>query len=233
MTSPVFVKHHPDAACGLAARRQRDWLEQLGSGVRLPHSHPGTATLQILEHIEGRSPGTEDLVELAIALGRLHGTAYQQHLHAAQLDEPFAASAMLTIPDFWAGRQQVLARFDVPVGGDVAFYKDANLRNFVITADGPAIVDFDDLTLAPFGYDLAKLVVSLVMTYGPISTAAIHEALDAYNTAVAHAGGPAPSTTAYNLALYAEIHHVLTARYLHRNGYQHSWADTRPWPQPN
>ncbi|TQS41813.1 phosphotransferase [Cryptosporangium phraense] len=232
MTSPVFVKRHPDAACVLAARRHRDWLEQLGSGIRLPHAHPGTGTLQILERIEGRQPEIRDLVDLAIVLGRLHGTAYQQHLHAAQLDDPFTATPALTIPDFCACRQQVLARFDVPVGGDVAFYKDANLRNFLITTDGPAVVDFDDLTLAPFGYDLAKLVVSLVMTYGSIAASAIHEALDAYNTAVVHAGGPASSATAYDLALYAEIHHVLTARYLHRNGYEHSWADTRPWPIP-
>ncbi len=53
-------------------------------------------------------------------------------------------------------------------GGPAAFYKDANPRNFLITPAGPVTVDFDDLTLAPFGYDLAKLVVTLAMTYGAL-----------------------------------------------------------------
>ena len=46
-----------------------------------------------------------------------------------------------------------------------------------MTATGPAIVDFDDLTLAPFGYDLAKLVVSTAMTHGPLPAEAITAAL--------------------------------------------------------
>ena len=40
------------------------------------------------------------------------------------------------------------------------------MRNVLVTPSGPALVDFDDLTLAPFGYDLAKLVVSTAMTFG-------------------------------------------------------------------
>ena len=49
-------------------------------------------------------------------------------------------------------------RLIVAADGPAAFYKDANPRNFLITPAGhPVTIDFDDLTLAPFGYDLAKL----------------------------------------------------------------------------
>jgi len=53
----------------------------------------------------------------------------------------------------------------------------------LITPDGlPVTIDFDDLTLAPFGYDLAKLVVTLAMTYGELPGEQIAAALFAYNT---------------------------------------------------
>jgi hypothetical protein len=41
------------------------------------------------------------------------------------------------------------------VSRPVAFYKDTNPRNILITAAGQ-LITVDDLTLAPFGYDLAK-----------------------------------------------------------------------------
>jgi hypothetical protein len=43
----------------------------------------------------------------------------------------------------------------------------------------PVTIDFDDLTLVPFCYDLAKLIVTLAMTHGPIPCATITEALRA------------------------------------------------------
>ncbi|WP_420094795.1 phosphotransferase [Nocardia asteroides] len=42
----------------------------------------------------------------------------------------------------------------------VALYKDSDIRNFILADDQVAILDFDDLTLAPFGYDLAELIVN-------------------------------------------------------------------------
>jgi hypothetical protein len=232
VTPRVFLKHYTDPARGVAARHHRDWLEHLDSGVRIPHGHPGSANLQILEQLTGDPPGPDHLITLAATLGQLHGAAYERELHAARLDEPFTVGTGLTISDFRAGRQQLLAHFGVRAHGPAAFYKDANIRNFVITPTGPAVVDFDDLTLAPFGYDLAKLVVSAAMTYGALPADQLHDGLRAYNGAVTAAGGPEGACSSDELAIYAEIHDALTRRYRHSNGYQHAWPDIRAWPSP-
>ena len=93
--------------------------------------------------------------------------------------------------------------------GPAAFYKDANPRNLLITPDGtPVTIDFDDLTLAPFSYDLAKLIVTLAMTHGPIHGTAITEALIAYNLAANGHCPTLPHVTWNELMGWAEIHHV-------------------------
>jgi Ser/Thr protein kinase RdoA (MazF antagonist) len=113
--------------------------------------------------------------------------------------------------------------------GEAAFYKDANLRNFVITPDGlPVTVDFDDLTLAPFGYDLAKLVVTLAMTYGALPGELIAAALCAYNTAAARQSAALPNVTWAELMNWAEIHHILTSRYAADGRYPYRWHEVRP-----
>jgi hypothetical protein len=234
MSHAIFIKRYIDPARGVAAQAHLRWLHQLGSGVRLPHLYPSTATDLMLEQLNGRPPQPSDLRELAAALGQLHGTAYARELHAAGLNQPFATTTGTLIPDFTTGREHVLAHLgrdwsDAPA----AFYKDANRRNFVITTSGPALVDFDDLTLAPFGYDLAKLIVSTAMTFGDVSARHVDAAVSAYTATVADSGGPADPFTGAQLRGYAEVHHLLTVRYLHRNGYQHPWPSVRPWPAPS
>jgi aminoglycoside/choline kinase family phosphotransferase len=114
----------------------------------------------------------------------------------------------------------------VPHSGlPAALYKDANIRNFILTQHGVAMVDFDDLTLAPFGYDLAKLIVTTAMTHG--RSGAVDAALAAYNARVDTNACPP-----HRLHAYAEFHHTLTARYLGHNGYRHPWPLIRPWPVP-
>lgn len=233
MSHAMFIKRYTNPARGVAAQAHLRWLQQLGSGVRLPHLHPSTATHLVLERLNGRQPEPSDLPELAAALGQLHGRAYGRELHAARLNQPFGTTTGTVMPDFPTGREHVLAHLgcdwnDAPA----AFYKDANLRNFLITASGPALVDFDDLTLAPFGYDLAKLIVSTAMTFGVLPARHVDTALSAYTDTVAYSGGPADPCTGPQLAGYAEVHHLLTVRYLHRNGYQHPWPSVRPWSAP-
>ena len=143
---------------------------------------------------------------LATHLGDVHGSAYVTELHQARLNQPYCAMRGHMLPSFPHRRVDAVARElhagNVPgnglisvaraqrllaeADGPAAFYKDANPRNFLITPDGlPVTVDFDDLTLAPFGYDLAKLVVTLAMTYGALPGEQIAAALTAYNTAAA------------------------------------------------
>lgn len=233
MTPAVYVKHYADPARAVAAGPHLTWLAHLGSGVRLPHLHRGTATHLILEHLDGRPVQPADLEPVAAVLGRLHGTAYTRELHTAHLDRDYTTSTGLTIRRFPAGREHVLTDADTGLTElPAALYKDCNLRNVVITADGPALVDFDDLTLAPFGYDLAKLIVSTAMTHGRPPANQIHAALHAYNRAVHDTGAPAACTWP-RFTRYTEIHHRLTARYVGRNGYQRPWPDVRPWPAPS
>lgn len=231
MTSTVFVKTYQSPQRAAPARTHRDWLEGLECDVRLPALRSAGPQQLVFEHLGHRQPGPGDLGALAQALGRLHAAASTRQLHAAHLDKPFTAPRGLVIADFVSPRQEALRRMPLPVTGlPAAFYKDANIRNFLLTDDGVAIVDFDDLTLAPFGYDLAKLIVSTAMTHGHLDPHLVEQALEVYNTHTAHAGGQATTCPAARLRAYAEFHHLLTARYRHRNGYQHAWPEVRPWP---
>jgi hypothetical protein len=186
----------------------------------------------VLEHLPGRHAAPADLISVADALGRLHGTAHFKELHTSRLGCDHHTTTGLTIPSFLTGREHVLKHFDVSPDRPVAFYKDTNLRNVVVSDSGPALVDFDDLTLAPFGYDLAKLIVSLAMTHGRLESAHVTAALTAYVYAVERSGGPANACSVDELRRFTELHHLLTAQYLRRNGYRHAWTDVRSWPAP-
>lgn len=228
MTTATFVKCYRDPRRAQAARAHRDWLAALDCGVRLPALRSATPHQLEFEHLGHRQPGPDDLGVLAHALGLMHAAAHTSQLHTARLDVPFTTPGGLVITDFVTPRRGMLDRMPVPAAGlPVAFYKDANIRNFLLTDTGAAIVDFDDLTLAPFGYDLAKLIVSTAMTHGRLDPHTITAALEVYNTHTAAAGDTA--CPLQRLRAYTEFHHLCTARYLHRNGYRHAWPDVRPW----
>ncbi|WP_158226961.1 phosphotransferase [Amycolatopsis vastitatis] len=130
----------------------------------------------MFEHLGDRHLGPADLDAAAGALGRIHAAAHTQALHGASLDQPYAAPG-LVITDFITPRAAALQHLPLPIAElPVAFYKDANIRNFLRTDDGIAVVDFDDLTLAPFGYDLAKLIISTAMTFGRLTIEQIDQA---------------------------------------------------------
>lgn len=227
MTSPTWVKRYASPARCHAARRHLNWLTGLDSGVRLPVLHASGPRHLTFEHLGNRRPGAEHVALLAETLGQLHAAAYTSELHSAHLDRPFITRG-LVITDFVSPRRQALSQVNLETDGHpAAIYKDANLRNFLFTDTGVAVVDFDDLTLAPFGYDLAKLIVSTAMTHGPLDAPTILTALDAYNHRTAPLG-PAKVCPPDRLHAFAEIHHLLTARYLGRHGYRHAWPDVRP-----
>ncbi|WP_051030346.1 phosphotransferase [Nocardia takedensis] len=214
----IYVKDYPDPRRATAAVAHHRWLAGLGA-ARLPELLDTRTHQLVFEHLGTRYPGPGDLIGLADTLGRTHAAAARGDLARARLDTPLILNT-LTIADFHTPRSGLLTPREANIEPrPVAFYKDSNIRNFVLTEDGPALLDFDDLTLAPFGYDLAKLIVSTAMTFGRLPTEDITAALAAYNTAtgVEH--------TIEALRSHCRTHHRLTARYIHRNGYQHSWAD--------
>jgi Ser/Thr protein kinase RdoA (MazF antagonist) len=241
VSGALFVKRYDDPERCAAAAAHHAWLAGLGSGVRLPALVARGARHLLFERLSGRAPDVEDLPRAAAALGRLHAAAHHHELQAARLDRPHTTSTGLVIPDFASPRQAALhhaaAATGIPgsvidavlarAGDPVTFYKDPNIRNYLANDNEVAVVDFDDLTLAPFGYDLAGLLVTASMTYGRLADRSITRCLRAYRVAVA----PQICSLA-DLKRYAELHHLLTLRYLGRNGYRHPWPTVRPWPDP-
>jgi hypothetical protein len=71
------------------------------------------------------------------------------------------------------------------------------------------------------GYDLAKLIVSVAMTYGRRPD--VGPLLNAYCTTL---GEPSAVTAARrNVGLWLTMNGALTAGYVGRGGYRHSWCD--------
>jgi aminoglycoside phosphotransferase (APT) family kinase protein len=243
-----YVKRYASAPARNRAEANYRWLTRLQGPAHLPElQYSGERELRF-QHIEGRHALPADLTMLAAHLGDVHGSVHQPELRKAELPRPYRAAGGQLLPSFPAGRltavERELSAGHVPgvrltvsqarrlimsADGPAAFYKDANPRNFLITPDGtPVTIDFDDLTLAPFGYDLAKLIVTLAMTHGPIPSAAIAEALSAYNSAAA---GYCPMLVPVawdELTGWAEIHHILTARYAGDGRYPYQWNQARP-----
>jgi hypothetical protein len=241
----IFTKEFASPQTLRAAQDHHDWIARTNPGTRIPaiiHTRPGEIDF---EHIDGRHAGPEDLVDLANLLGQQHIEAHTSELHAARLDTPHT-SGEVTIADFCGAR---IHRVSTLLGQGAApgslltfaaahrwleratalpasFYKDANPRNFLITTMGPVVIDFDSLTLAPFGYDLAKLVVAITMTSGPLPGDTIHQALDTYNRHPQRKN--LPGCTILDFAAWTEIHHILTAPYLGKHGYRFSWHTNRP-----
>jgi len=220
----------------------------MGTALRLPRLLAAGPDRLVFEHVDGRHAVPRDLPGLARHLGDLHGAAHVGPLADARLDTPHGTEAGHQIPDFLTSRLPALARrladglvpdplLDLPraacllhaaASGPAALYKDANPRNFLLTQGGSVVVDFDDLTLAPFGYDLAKLIVTLAMTHGSVPVSAIHQALDVYNQAAnTHRQGLGQVSLEALLA-WAEVHHLLTSPYLGRHCYRFGWHTLRP-----
>ena len=248
-----YLKRYLDPRTRQRAVANYSWLAGLEPTARLPRLLPAPDGEHLmLEHVNGRHARPEDLPLLAACLGGMHGAAHARELHQARLPQRYRTRAGHTLPGFPDGRVDAVARElrsgRVPDGrltvheaqelimdadGPAAFYKDANPRNFLITPEGTLVtIDFDDLTLAPFGYDLAKLVVTLAMTHGPISAASIAAALTSYNKAASRHCRSLPGVTWEELTGWAEIHHILTSRYAADGRYPCRWDQVRPDPAP-
>ncbi|MDQ3151846.1 MAG: aminoglycoside phosphotransferase family protein [Actinomycetota bacterium] len=242
-----FTKRYPNTqSCHTALANYR-WLAGLGTPLRLPRL-VGTDRCGIdFEFIEGRPAELADLIALAAHLGDVHGAAFVTTLHHARLDEPFITADGHQVPDFLSRRADMLRRrldervvpaprFDADratallraaARAPAVIYKDCNPRNFLITETGAVTLDFDQVSLAPVGYDLAKLIVTLAMTHGTVSRGTIESALSAYNTAASRHDPALGYTGMTELRDWTEIHHILTSRYLGRHGYRYGWHTQR------
>ncbi|WP_084960209.1 phosphotransferase [Thermoactinospora rubra] len=239
MTWRTFTKTYTSPEAVRRAVAHHAWLERHAQPLCLPRIVEVQPLSVASEFIHGRHLGVADLPRVANMLGRAHATAWRSDLRRARLDTPHLLHGGLTLPDFVSTRMAALRRDELASheraaavrllhehrDGAAAFYKDTNPRNVLITGDGRMVaVDVDDLTLAPFGYDLAKLVVTLAMTYGRYPLQLVEEALAAYNHQL-DAVGPVAFD---HLMGFAELHDLLTRRYLGRGGYQYPWPTVRP-----
>jgi aminoglycoside/choline kinase family phosphotransferase len=237
----TWIKPYPTLAAAESATHHHVWISGVGQ-LPVPDLLGHDGDTLVFAHVPGRHAAPDDLTAVARTLARFHAAAHR-HLAGAHMNQPHTTSRGQVIAGFSERREQrLLDLLAAPSPPDTTLtaehvaawmahaadlpptvYKDANVRNFLITPTVVA-VDFDTLTLAPLGYDLAKLVVSAAMTYGPLDTGLATGVLTEYNGLLAKAGLPA--CTSGQFTAWTEMHHVLTSPYLGRNGYRFPW--TRP-----
>ncbi|MDR7303877.1 phosphotransferase [Haloactinomyces albus] len=246
MSPARFIKRYRSPAEVDTALAHYRWLLSLGADVGLPRLLEHTPWTLEFEHVSGRAAELGDLPAVASALGRLHHTARQRGLAQAMANSRYITSDVIL--DAFAGprrrrlhelcavqgagaplsHEAIGAWLDHAAMLPVALYKDANPRN-VLVADyrEPVLVDFDSLTLAPVGYDLAKLLVTTAMTGGDLPPRVVEETITAYAQEL-------PDTLDHSrrteLTVWAEFHHLLTLPYLGHHGYRYPWPAVRPWP---
>ncbi|MER5970328.1 phosphotransferase [Streptomyces sp. NPDC002055] len=242
MTVPPFTKHYatPERAAG-AVRHYR-WINEHAKPLRQPTLYTVGPDSLAFERIEGRSVRPEDLPRMAELLGHAHGVAWASDLQSASLGIPHRFQDGTTFDDYLGVREVALRRrheqgylpnkaalhamlglLEATAQGPWAFYKDCNPRNFIITNTQDIVaVDTDDLSLAPMGYDLAKLIATLHLTYGPLTDQAVNAALLAYNAAARRHDARLGTTDRGQLDSFLGLHAVLTAPYVGRNGYRYS-----------
>ncbi|MDK9494343.1 phosphotransferase [Streptomyces katrae] len=238
-----FTKHYETPGSVASAARHHAWLAEHVRPLRLPALSVVGPTSLTYERIDGRPARPEDLPVLAALLGDAHGAAWTSNLRPAALNTPHRFRDGTAFDDYIGTRQTALRRrleqghlpdqaalqallglLEKTAEGPTAFYKDSNVRNFIVTeADGIYTVDTDDLTLAPMGYDLAKLIVTLFLTYGPLPAPAIDAALLTYNEAAERHAARLGTTDRERLDDFLALHSVLTAPYAGRNGYRYCW----------
>lgn len=248
MTVIHFTKHYESPDQVAAAARHYTWIAAHAQPLRQPALTVVGPTSLTFDRIEGRPAQQGDLPRLARLLGDAHGTAWASDLRPAALNMPHPFRDGMLFGDYVSPREvalrkrleqgylpdkialhAMLALLEKTAEGPTAFYKDSNPRNYVITEDGTVfVVDTDDLTLAPFAYDLAKLIATLIMTYGPLPAHATADALDSYNEAASRHDAGLGTTDRERLNDFLALHSVLTAPYAGRNGYRYGWPFQRP-----
>ncbi len=242
MTAELFTKHYSDPQRCAAAVRHYAWLAAHARPLRQPELRVIGPRHLAFDEIDGRHAQPRDLPLLAAMMGDAHGAAWTGELHRARLNQTHPLPGGFRLHDYVASRTLVLQRrweqgflanyqamrdmtalLRRSATGPVAFYKDSNPRNFLITQAGEIYtVDVDDLTLAPFGYDLAKLIHTLALAHGPLEPNQVREALGRYNEAAMGHHPSLGSTHSKRLADFLQLHRALTAPYEDRPHYPYA-----------
>ncbi|MFD8460505.1 phosphotransferase [Streptomyces antimycoticus] len=243
MSLTPFTKHYATPERAARAVRHYWWINEHAKPLQQPALRTIGPTSLTFERIEGRPVRPADLPRMAELLGHAHGAAWASDLQSASLGTPHRFQDGTTFDDYLDLREIALRRrheqgylpnkvalyamlglLEETAQGPFAFYKDSNPRNFIITSTQDIVtIDTDDLSLAPMGYDLAKLIATLHLTYGPLTDQAVSAALLAYNAAAGSYNARLGTTDRERLGDFLTLHAVLTAPYVGRNGYRYSW----------
>jgi hypothetical protein len=185
-----------------------------------------------LERIEAsRVIEHNDLKRIAYALGRFHATV-RPLLSTLNVASP----ARITDTDIGAfhplfAEECADRRDEIAAAATLlpnALYKDSNVRNFIVQGRRILVIDFDDLTLAPTGYDLAKLIVSHSLTTGESVERFALSLLRRYEAGYRRTCGVSSACSADALQLWIDVNEALTKKYIGRNGYRCSLSITKP-----
>ncbi len=229
--TPVFVKHYTTAENASRALQAYRWFASMNV-LTVPQLLEWSPTSMTYEFVVGRHASIEDLNALARQLGQLSAHVRSAELSGRQNLEAAVIGRSLRLEDFAVSKDAWIAKHGAELSNSeqasfqrvlsvtrqADLYKDANLRNFLITASGLTVtLDYDSLTVAPTGYDLAKLIVSLYMAGYDVGKDEMTSALDAFN-----ADGSAGVLPA-DLSDYLAVNGALTRRYVGANGYVRSW----------
>ena len=188
------------------------------------------------ERLPGRhAVASDDLALVAADLGRWHARLARRELVNVEADASLPIDGG-ELHGFLAVRAEPLSGANAPgaivtpadiptlaalaAGATTGVYKDVNVRNVLLDGGVVRHVDVDDVTLAPAGYDLGKLLLSWAMTHG--RRPAIEDVLDCYNTAAGQ-----ELCDREHLAVWLELHYVLTYRYRAAGHYAHGWPSLR------
>lgn len=235
-----FVKDFADPERCSAARRHHAWLTRCAPALVQPDVVAVGPSSLSFRYVQGRHAKPADLPRLAAMLGTAHGQAWARELQHAVLHQPHQATGGELLTAYAPARGQALERrladgylpdrstllslldiLERTAEGPTAFYKDTNPRNLLISASAVVTVDVDDLTLAPFGYDLAKLVHTLALSNHPLPPTAVQAAIRQYNTAAAETDERLATLTPTRFNDFLLLHRALTAPYRDRDHYRH------------
>jgi DNA-binding XRE family transcriptional regulator len=241
LTAPTFIKTYLTNVARSAAQAHLRWLAFHASPLRPPRIVAARARRLVFEGVEGRRPVLADLAAVASHLGAAHGTAWTTRLHAARLDTSYRLDSGHVIAGFTAGWLEMLdilersGRLD---GGEAASYRSAlgevadgpvaistntTPDSLLISPAGrPVSIDFDHLILAPFGYDLARLIVTLALQHGPVPKSAAQQAMNAYN----------PAARRHGSHLGVNAAQMIECICLHRTLIEEADGDLECWPEP-
>jgi Ser/Thr protein kinase RdoA (MazF antagonist) len=209
------------------------WIREL-----VPHAVP--ALIDKSEQYNTLSFESLRPAEHIDATSLLNATAVLAEFHAAAIERTSGGMPKGSLLDFESPRRKPLLEafgsrntnspiriddldrvFELAASGPSCVYKDANFRNMLNSKGRIYFVDFDDLTKAPIGYDLAKLWMTLKMSDPLLPNQTLLSCLATYNHRLS------VKTNLEELSVWLELNWLLTQRYVGTN-YLNRWPDLRP-----